>query len=607
MEWAWEYSLLIKFFGIVGFISVANCCIAQIESTADPILENEEILNENIENNEEITIKYKNKVYLIELLNDVELSSLYLTKPQIDAIRNHIQQTGRVLDLIELQTLANIEYNTYVALSKLIKFEDEYDNISTEKVKLYSRYTYQSKEIENAIGSNWANYQQLKVKIGNKWNVAIAREYDVGENYKQTSLINYYDHYAFYVQYLSKRFEIGIGNFQIYQGFGLLMGQGFSGGFGAGGINNIIQHKWMVVANQSEYNTSQGFYYLQRVKNFQLNIGINTQKTDDGYTFGAHRTPTERAKKDKLNERLLIIGFEKNARTNRHGFLVIRDLIEKNTSLSYSNQFYYRNLTAFSEIVHHTSAYAYTIGLAIMLNKEVQVSLSNTNYIKNFDSKWAAGNVQGFNENDGNGYAINISFPFKRNWLMNITHRVNFKTENSADKIGRSVENTELIRVDRIFSKQLKLTGIYLYKNENIDGSNSEKIFTNNNENRLRISVKQSLNENINQELYFYKNSLNKISALAILYQIEYKQKKWKLIYAIGTFDINNGPPIYASTSNVILARNTVAVYDNGVVQNIGWQWRYKKKFHFAIQYTNAYNSVNRDSNYKILSSIKYP
>lgn len=607
MEWAWEYSLLIKFFGIIGFISVANCCVAQIESTTDPILENDEILNENIENNEEITIKYKNKVYLAELLNDVELSSLYLTKPQIEAIRNHVQQTGRVLDLVELQTLVNIEYNTYIALCKLIKFEDEYYNISTEKVKFYSRYTYQSKEIENAIGSNWANYQQLKVRIGNKCNVAIAREYDVGENYNKTTLINYYDHYAFYMQYLSNRFEIGIGNFQIYQGFGLLMGQGFSGGFGAGGINNIIQHRWMVVANQSEYNTSQGFYYLQRVKNIQINIGLNAQKIDDGNTFGSHRTATELKKKDKLNERLLIIGIEKNARTNHHGFLVIQDLIEKNTSLSYSNQFYYRNLTAFSELVHHTTGNAYSIGLAIMLNKDVQVSLSNTNYIKEFESKWAASNVQGFNVNDGNGYAINVSFPFKRKWNVNLTHRVNFKTENNADKIGRSIENTELIRVDRIFSKQLKITVIYLFKNENLDGTNSEKLFTKNDENRLRISVKQSVNEHVNQELYFHRNALNKISSLAILYQLEYKQKKWKLMYSIGMFDINNGPPIYASTNNVILARNTVAVYDNGVVQNIGWQWKHKKKFHFAIQYTSAYNSINRESNYKILSSIKYP
>ncbi len=606
MEWAWEYSYLIKLLSVIGFITITNCCIAQIESTADPILENEEIINENSENNEEITIKYKNRVYLTELLNDVELSALYLTKRQIETIKNHIQQTGKVLDLLELQTIANINYNTYTQLSKLIKFEDEYYQISKDKIKFYSRYTYQSKEIENAVGSNWGNYQQLKLNLGYRFTITMAREYDVGEN-SSKNIVNKYDHYTYNIHYKSSRFDLGIGNFQVFQGFGLLLGQGFSGGFGSGGINNIIQHRWVGVANQSEYNTSKGIYYLQQLKNLHINIGVNAQKVDEGNTFGSHRTPSELAKKDKLNERSVIIGIEKNARTNHHSLLLIQDVIDKKTSFSYSTQFYYRNLTAFSEIALNQTGNAYTLGLALMLSKDVQISLSNTNYLNSYTSKWAASTVQGFNVNNGNGYVINVSFPYKRRWNINITHRINFKTENNTDNIGKSIENTDLLRVDRIFSKQLKLTGIYLYKNENTDGANTEKVFTDTEEQRVRIGVKQSFNEYLNQELYFYRNSINKINSLAILYQLEYKQKKWKLLYSIGVFDVNNGPPIYASTNNVILSRSTVAVYDNGVVQNIGWQWRYQKKFHFAIQYTNAYNSIRRENNYKVLSSIKYP
>lgn len=580
---------------------------AQIEGAHEVQLEQDEILSENSEVNEELNIKRRSKMNIEDFLADEELSALYLNKNQKQAITKHIENTGKIIDLLELQTIVPISYNDYLRLKSILKIEENGYTGSKSSIRFLERSGYQSKKPENSVGSQWSNYQQLKITTKRNIYIGLAREYDVGENSSDKLYAKNYDHYAYFLQKKWKYSEIALGNYQVYQGFGLLIGQGFSGSFGGGGINNIIQQRWNPQANQSEINISQGLYYRQFLKYCTINIGINHQKVDEGTATGYHRTASEKNRKDMRTESSFLLGMEQHSRTLHQSLLFIKDKYVPGLALSYSPQYYYRNYTVFGEFAMNSTGQAFCLGISTLLGKDVQISLSNTRFSKNYESKWAAPSTQGFNVNDGLGYVIHLMFPYKRKWLLNVSHRFNTITGTPPHNLGKKIENTESLRIDRAFNKELKIAGIFILQNKNTDGNDAENSFQESNTFRCRITLKKNIQAESSQEIQYYHASVEKNTSNGIAYQFIHKRRYYKIIYSIGVFDINKGSTIYYSSDNVIISRATSALYNSGTVHHLGISAKPWRKINCSIQLSNTSNSLDRTSTYKLLTSIKYP
>lgn len=606
MDWEWVcvYKKC-KLLCVIISLIICNTCSAQIDLELDQQVENEEIIINNFDQYEEIITKYKNKLSLLEFIRDKEFNALFLSEKQVLAIEKHIEHTGKVIDLLELQTIEGIDEHIYAILIKFIRNDQDIELENKKTLKALSRTQYHSETEKNVIGNNWANYQQIKYSINSVYSVGFSREFDVGENNSKHLLLNKYDHYAFYLHRNTRKNELSIGNYQLFHGFGLLVGQGFNAASGNAGIQNVIQHRWNPNANQTEYNFFQGVYFRKKLNNHSLNIGYSYQKIDAKNTFGSHNTLSELEQKNKLVEKLLLISFEKTHRKTRNSILLIPNAQLKQSSISLASQVLFGNTCIFSEFTVHNLRYAYTIGFTKLFSKDVQFSIANTKFGKNYLSAWASNTVQGFNLNDEHGIALNISFPFYKKWNVSLSHRVNFSAVKNENIIGKSIENTELIRVDKSFSKELKLSLLCLLKQESIDGKTTEKQLNENSIRRYRSSVKYQLNEHYAQEISLLLNEENRKFSKGIVYNTSLKFRKIKIIYSIALSDINDGIPIYANVQSIINTRNTISFFANGTNQNLGIQFKFK---HIQVdwQLNNQYNSVERTSKSILIGSIKY-
>lgn len=263
---------------------------AQIYQSVD-----EELTTETDEENEELRQKLSSKISFLEFINDNSIYSLFITKEQHQKLLEHIESTGNLKSLLELQSTGFFTYREYVNLQQIIEIQDEEIISSKNEVKITSRGSYMSNLTDKYIGGHWGNYQQVKLSLINNTKIGLSREVDIGEDYN----ILFPDHEAYFVYKKWKNNELSIGNYQVFQGFGLLIGQGFSASFGNGGISNSAQQRWIPNANQTEINTFHGMFYRKHIKYRTFSIGLSTQNIDNGTPTGLHRTSTEINKKNK--------------------------------------------------------------------------------------------------------------------------------------------------------------------------------------------------------------------------------------------------------------------------------------------------------------------
>ncbi len=119
MAWEWDIVGVNKLiFTLFLLISIRS--YAQTESVDQPI-HAEEVITESVELNEEMNIHFMNKLSIEDFLNDVELSSFIINEKQRNALKQHLLNTGSLVDLLELQSLAEFDYGAYIALLKMIK------------------------------------------------------------------------------------------------------------------------------------------------------------------------------------------------------------------------------------------------------------------------------------------------------------------------------------------------------------------------------------------------------------------------------------------------------------------------------------------------------
>ncbi len=603
MAWEWDIVGVNKLiFTLFLLISIRS--YAQTESVDQPI-HVEEVITESVELNEEMNIHFMNKLSIEDFLNDVELSSFIINEKQRNALKQHLLNTGSLVDLLELQSLAEFDYSTYTALLKMIKIQQSNTIKTKQFLKIQQRSIRQNYLDEKTLGSRWGMYQQIQLQLKQGTNIGWAREFDVGEN-TSNSLLNKYDHYAWYINHKTRNMEINVGNFQIYYGLGMLLGQGFSGAFGQGGINNIIQNRWKGIANQIEYNTFSGAYVIKRINNFNIGFGISRQSIDSVNTFGIHRLESQLKSKNAASEKVSISAIDYTRRKYKSSLLLLRNHISKKSALSLSNQLFLGSSTLFSELILQSKKLVYTVGLSRLINKNLQLSLSFTSFNDTYKGEYAATAIQGITNSNKHGFIVHVNYQTANKWVINFTHKATFKELNYEKSLGTSADHSENIRLDRNFRNKIKMNLVLFTKMKEQEGDKQKEFTVRMREYRTRTGIGYTINEKFYHDIFYYRSIVNTIHSSAITYQIIYKSSWLKCSYLLSLQEINNSVPLYISSTSLIQGRNTQAVFENGSLQ----QWALSVKINrinIQLQLTQLNKVKSEEEQRKLMLSLKYP
>ncbi len=551
-----------------------------------------EMIYESKEENEELTQKLKSKITISEFMNDKNLHANFISELQYKNLLEHIEANGELIDLLELQSITSFSITDYNTLKSILYIDPLEKREDKNNIRINTRTTYQSAIESNYVGGNWGNYQQLKISLSENIKIGIAREVDIGE--KNNHLLG--DHQSYYLNKKWRNIELTIGGYQVYHGFGLLIGQGYAVNYGSGGINNLIQYKWVGNASQTEINTLNGAFLKQNFKKLAYSIGYSSQKIDDGTPTGYHRTLNEISKKKQLKEQLLVTALEQNFAHAKYSVLGIYNKETSEIGYSLGIQHYYRNIISFFEGSRYNRKYAYSFGWMILITKDVLLNISHTHYDNNYSSPWQSYTTQGFSENDGNGYAINIGIPFKRKWSISYTYKFSSKVMLEENTYGKESKYTQSLRIDKMINKLIKFTTTTLIQRNNFDAPNI----------RNKSSFQYSSNEHFQQEYSVLLHTNNQYYSKGLSYNLKYKDKLWKVNYSIGFFNINSSLPIYYSIENTAQTRQTIAVYNTGVIHSFGFSYKLKRKIQSSFFMSYSSDVEVKIDKYKITLSFQY-
>ena len=567
-------------------ILIINKSFAQIYQSVD-----EELTYESDEVNEEIQQKIFSKISFLEFINDNSIYSLFITEEQRQKLLEHIEYTGHLKSLLELQSIGLFTYREFENLQQIIEIKEE-ESISTkDAVKITSRGNYTSLNNDKYIGGQWGNYQRIQFNLQNNFKIGLAREVDIGED----NNILFPDHEAFFVNKKWKKNEITIGDYQVFHGFGLLIGQGFSASIGNGGINNSIQHRWTPNANQTEINTFRGFYFRKGLKQSSCSIGVSIKNIDTGTLTGLHRTSSELNKKDKAKEEILILAYEHNKRSFQNKTIVIYNRINNNVGISNSLQAYYRNCVFFSEIAYFNTKIASSIGMMILISKDIPLSFAYTNFENEYSSPWKSYKNQGFSKYDGTGININIQIPLYKKIQLDYSYRFNSITDFDNDYIMLN-KYYHAVRIEYFINKNIQLSNVNIAQYD-IDLNASF---------RSKINVKLNTNERVKQQYQFYLNKNATNNSNAIAYHISYRNKNIQAIYSLALFNIKPNSAIYFQVDNILIAKQNVGIYDTGRLQYFGIQYKLNRRFTIGMFIQHLNNNTDMDKSSKLLYTLNF-
>lgn len=588
MEWDWVINLLKLFIKVYMVLFILNfSAYGQITERFEEV----ELTTESVEINEELRAKLNMKISFDEFISDYTIYSLFLTNIQHQEILKHIVNTGNLIDLLELQSIGIINYDDYTELKKILLINHEEQLLSKNKININIRNSFQSKIEDNYVGGHWGNYQQFKYSNRHYLGIGLAREVDIGESID----LLYADHYSYYLTKKWKNNTLTFGAFQVYHGFGMLIGQGYSTSFGNGGISNYLQHRWAPIANMTEVNYMKGICFNKIIKNSVINIGYSNQKIDTGIQSGYHRTPNEIKKKDKLNEELILIGVDNNLRLLRSQILLIFDSEFNIKGISVGSRYFYRNTILFGESSYSFHKLAFTSGILVMLTKDIPFSIAYTSFEKEYKTPWQGYSIQGFSANDGNGIGVNLKIPLKKKWTIDFTYRFSKKIENSEDYEQKS-KFYKSVRIDKILNKNIHINTLTILQRSNFEKYSS----------RSRISLKIIHNELFTQSYQLYINQINDNISNALSYSFQWKHMKIQGVYSIAFLKIQSKNPIYYSVDNILQSRQSVGVFNSGSIQSLGFQYKILKGLRAGFFIQKNYDADNNAKSVKATFNLKY-
>ena len=436
------------FTGCFFLLTFANKASAQTDNS--PIVE--QIIEEMSENlsedfdyselTERLNFYYKYPVEINAVSYDQLKELFFLTPIQIANFIDHRKENGKLIDLLELQSidgfdplsikrLLNFVYLNSINSLQGIGFKSLFEKGNSDLMIRYSQLLedqkgYQISENSTAskyLGSPQKMLLRYRYNYGRNISASLNLEKDAGE--KLFSVANKgFDFYSasFSVKNIGKVSKLVLGDYSLQFGQGLTMWSGLSFGKGAS-VTSLAKPDFGLKAYTSvnEFSFFRGAAATIGYRNFSITPFVSYKKLDASLTksdsinpaseisslglSGLHRTLTETANKKAVSQFLFGTNIQYSYHNLRTGIITYHTQFdrsfEKGNSLYNKFEFAGKSLTNygvyyaynfkngyfFGEASHSAgSGFAYLNGLIASISPQVSVVLLHRNYQKNYRS-----------------------------------------------------------------------------------------------------------------------------------------------------------------------------------------------------------------------------
>ena len=464
-----------------------------------------EIYNEHLENVDQFLYHPINlsKASVTELKN----SGLFNAE-QIDAIIAHIEFTGKIIDLYELQIIPVFSTED---LLNLVKFcvhltEINYQSPSTTAI---TRIKFNNQE-KIYQGSSFSFYHKLRHKNNNGISWMIATEQDIGEQYHFNSIQFPLDHICGNIYFNKNNINVIAGSFRSFLGQGLLSGQGKGTEFAADWTTLIATNNgFSPYASAMESGYQNGIAIRKDQKNWSCFLAQSYQKIDSGSSSGLHRTATEISRKNELSQAIFNGRLAYQIKSSQIGINTIIEEFNHKKGVSLDLLSHYQNMLIGSEIAVFEDKMAFHLACMAILNKQSSVAFGLNYFTENYQNEFASNQLlQGNAKND-----IGFSIAFKQ--------AINSKS------YYQIVSNTHLIngaeKTIKVPSIENKIQGVLIYINRignEIQLKSSLQI-----KNNSKIAIAETIRKYEYQHIFSATLVFKKIIAkqLYLLQRFDYK------------------------------------------------------------------------------------
>jgi len=403
-----------------------------------------------------------------------ELKSLVFLSPlQIGNLFNHFKTNGKLIDVLELQSIADFDLETIQRLLPFITLQASnlVDKISLQNLLnlgnndlllRFGRVLEKPKGFTALPGSRYLGSQErllwrYKYIYSNRVSASLILEKDAGEKFFTSTRPIPIDYQSAHIAvYNTGRFKkIVLGDYTLQFGQGLTLWSGFSFGK-APDVATVAKRDIGLRAytSSNEYSFLRGMATTVVItKEIDFTPFISFRKLDASLSLnnigedvlstvnetGLHRTPTEIKNKNSINQQVFggVLQYQKENlnigaiayHTSFSNDFITGSQIYRNynftgnklTNVGVSYSYTYKNVYFFGEGGKSlNSGFAFLNGALISLSSKISAALLQRNYARNyhnFFNQATAETSEAFNEK---GFYIGLNFTPLKAWNLSI-------------------------------------------------------------------------------------------------------------------------------------------------------------------------------------------
>lgn len=362
----------------------------------------EEQFNEQLEKHQEYQIQSINLTFATP--QELSNSGLFNIN-QINAITQHQKETGKIIDLYELQILPEFSENDLVILAKYCVHLTEINyqkpsTFSTSRIKFTNQTPINS-------GSPCSIYYKISHKNSTGISWMLAMEQDVAEQFHFNGIQFPLDHLCGNLYFTKRNFNIIIGSYRSFLGQGLLMGQGKGTEFAADWTTLIATNNgFSPYASAMEFGYQNGIAIRYDHRNWKIFFAPSYQKIDSGSNSGLHRTITEIRHQKQIKQSVLNARIAYQFNHAELGINTIIDIYNANQGYSFDLVSHYQNMIIGAEIADFNNKTAIHLACMSILNKQTSIAIAYNSFSSNYQNTFASNQLLQGNSSNDMGFSI---------------------------------------------------------------------------------------------------------------------------------------------------------------------------------------------------------
>lgn len=431
---------------------------------------------------ENLTYYQKHPINLNNTTTEELEKLMVLSDIQINNLFDHISRNGKLLSLLELQSISGFDLET---INKLLPYVYVSTNVSNRHFSFKEMLQYSNNQLfiryqqimeqqqgfapitdsaldaspnSRYLGSPEALYLKYRFTYYNNISIGLTAEKDAGEEFFKGSQKNGFDFYSahFYMKDFGIVKALAVGDFQAQFGQGLALWTGL--GFGKSSDGTNIKKNAQGISPYRSVTDNlfmRGVATTIGIKDFEFSVFYSSKKIDGNITAvdsstsevlfvsslqqtGLHSTTGEVADKDAIGEKSMgghvcyktkklnigITAFKSEySSTLQHQVQLYNQFQfngKENSNYGFDYSYIIKNINIFGEIAQsENNARAYITGVLVSLDPKVSLSVLYRNYEKEYQALYSSAFAESSTPANEKGLYLGILLKPVRSFTIN--------------------------------------------------------------------------------------------------------------------------------------------------------------------------------------------